>query len=308
MASFGLTVLSIVRTAGRKTFNTGPVVKRVVSADRTTVSRFQNPEYTGENRCLPCTVVNICLGAILSVVAGAAGGWVLTPVAGMIIGTSVFGVALAAIYFRGYLVPGTPTLTKRYFPESLLALFGKETEEHQRQESAADPEEILVAAGALEECKNGTDLCLTDGFRSFWYDNIEQVTETNGSRDHLLELLEEDSGSSRVDGNIKYQEYGDAFEAFLDNEVVGKWESEAAFRADLGGAMTLSTEYDRWDTLALQEKSQLITGLRLFIDRCPNCGGQPEFGTDTVESCCSTHQVAAVSCRDCDTRLFESRV
>jgi hypothetical protein len=51
----------------------------------------------------------------------------------------------------------------------------------------------------------------------------------------------------------------------------------------------------------------LLGALRLFIDRCPACGGQPAFGTETVESCCTSHDVAAVSCADCGVRLFESR-
>ena len=82
------------------------------------VERLRQPEYTGENRCLPCTVVNVLLAALLAAALSA----LLTPVVGLL----GFGVGLALVYLRGYLVPGTPELTKEYFPPWLLRLFGKE--------------------------------------------------------------------------------------------------------------------------------------------------------------------------------------
>ncbi|MGZ0746876.1 hypothetical protein [Haloparvum sp. AD34] len=80
------------------------------------LDRYKNDAYTGPNRCTPCTVVNVVLAAALGVGLGA-----FAPP----LGAGAFLVGLGSIYFRGYLVPGTPELTKRYFPDWLLARFDK---------------------------------------------------------------------------------------------------------------------------------------------------------------------------------------
>lgn len=267
-----------------------------------TLGRLRQSEYTGENRCLPCTVVNTGIGAVASAGVGAGVASAASPTLGFLAGTGLFAACLLAIYLRGYLVPGTPELTKQYFPAWLLGLFGKEPVTAESTVTDIDPEEELVAAGALEECADSDDLCLTDEFRDSWVGAIERVKEEGSDRDRLLALLEVDKAA------VDFQEYGSAFQARVEGTTVGKWESEAAFLADLGAASTLADRHEHWDRLSLKAQSQLLNGLRLFIDTCPECGGTPEFGTDTVESCCSTHEVAAVSCVECDARLFETPV
>lgn len=265
-----------------------------------TLSRLKQPEYTGKNRCMPCTLVNTIIAGVLSIGIGIVLGWFGTPVAGVGGGFVVLVLSLGAIYFRGYLVPGTPELTQQYFPTWLLAYFGKESAEATGYDGDLDPERELLSVRALEECKGGTDLCLTDDFREEWYAEIRRADEEDASRGILMTLL------GVEDADIHFQEYGDAFRAAADQRVIGKWESRAAFLADVGAAETLRTRHPSWNGFDIEEKSQLLNGLRLFIDRCPSCGGTPDFETETVESCCSTHEVAAVSCTDCDARLFES--
>lgn len=80
---------------------------------------LRRPEYTGENRCFPCTVVNVLIAAALGAVVSKRS----KPAAVFAVGGS-----LASIYLRGYLVPGTPELTKRYLPPAVLRWFGKEPE------------------------------------------------------------------------------------------------------------------------------------------------------------------------------------
>jgi hypothetical protein len=269
-----------------------------MSAPGGVLERFRRPEYTGENRCLPCTVVNAVIAGALALAAVGV-GWTVSPAAGIVAGVAVAGLSAASIYLRGYLVPGTPTLTKRYFPEWLLRLFGKaETAPEPVTEADLDPERELMRANALEERPDGSDLRLTDEFREAWYGAIDRVE--GADRERLLELLD-------VEGNVEYEEFGSAFTATVDGHTVGKWESRAAFHADLGAANVLAQRYPDWDALSIEVQSQLLNGLRLFIDACPSCGGEPEFGTDTVASCCSEYEVAAVACRDCEARLFESR-
>lgn len=75
---------------------------------------LRNPRYTGENRCVPCTLVNLVIAVVLAVgVAIVSTAWALV----------VLVAAVATIAVRGYLVPGTPALTKRYLPDRVLALF-----------------------------------------------------------------------------------------------------------------------------------------------------------------------------------------
>lgn len=78
------------------------------------VDAVRKEEYTGEDRCFPCTVVNIGIALVVAAVAS-----IRSRKAGVV----VFAVSIAAIYLRGYLVPGTPTLTERYLPERVLRHF-----------------------------------------------------------------------------------------------------------------------------------------------------------------------------------------
>jgi hypothetical protein len=271
------------------------------------LSRLRQPEYTGENRCLPCTAANTAIAVALSAVVAAVAVAATTPPVGAAAGAGAFCLSGAAIYLRGYLVPGTPRLTRRYVPPWLLERFGKAETGHaeDRGSSSADyrgfdPERELTAVGALEECRDGADLCLTDEFRADWEGAVDRVREADAGRAELLAVLDAD------EGEVGYETHGEAFRALVDDRVVGRWESRAAFLADLGAARVLERRHPDWDGLRLRERSRLLSGLRLFIDTCPSCGATPEFGADTVESCCSTRQVAAVSCTGCGARLFES--
>lgn len=266
------------------------------------IQRLRQPEYTGENRCMPCTVVNSLIAVVVSAAVVVGGTVASLPLIGVVLGVVVLCGSLLAIYLRGYLVPGTPELTKQYFPPWLLELFGKEPAVQEPIDSDIDPEAALVEAGALEECENEDDLCLTDGFGEAWDEEIARVDREDAGRERLLELLDIDRGE------VQFHEFGQAFQARVNGTAVGKWESEAAFLADLGAARVLADRYPDWNRLPVETRSQLLNGLRLFIDTCPSCGGKPEFGAETVESCCSTYEVAAVACTECDSRLFESSV
>ena len=275
------------------------------------VNRFRQPEYTGENRCLPCTVVNVLIAVALGGAVAAVGVATSNSGIGLGVGAVLVGLSLVAIYLRGYLVPGTPTLTKRYFPPWLLALFGKEpadefagvagadSEETVPDAESLDPETVLLEVGALEECADTDDLCLTESFRTAWNAGVEQARDAD--RGALRDAL-------GVPGGAETEEFGDAFRLVVDGKEAGRWESRAAFLADLGAAHALEQRYDGWSDLPVRARGQLLNGLRLFVDTCPACSGTPEFGTETVESCCSTREVAAVACPDCGARLFETPV
>lgn len=269
--------------------------------------RFKQPEYTGENRCLPCTTVNAILAIGLAGLAAAVTAQVATPTLAAVVAVVVLLPAAASIYLRGYLVPGTPELTKRYFPPWLLSLFGKNPAASPAaavagQGEASDDEPIdveseLLEIGAVEPCQQGEELCLTAWFSEQWQAAVETV---EADRDRLLTQLEIPAA------RVEFEEHGDAFQAIVDETVAGTWESRAAFEADLASA-TVFESTDRWDSLSTTQRAQLLYGVRLFLEDCP-CGGTPQFGTETVESCCTSHDVAALTCDSCGSRLFESHI
>lgn len=270
------------------------------------VDSLRQPEYTGENRCTPCTIVNVVIALALS----AAVALFIPPLAPI-----VLAVSLAAIYFRGYLVPGTPTLTKRYFPDRVLAWFDKapapaETdgldtqpaadEEIDEQQEDVDPEQLLLDAGAVEPCKHEDDLCLTDEFETAWWDRIDENRE-EVDVDGLAEVI-------GIDGEPEIEQYGDAFVLTADDQRIGQWESRAALVADVAAARTLAEQYPDWETISSQARGELLSGLRIFLESCPVCGNTVQIGQETVESCCRSYDVVAASCESCDERLLEVNV
>jgi hypothetical protein len=278
--------------------------------DASPIDRLRQPEYTGENRCTPCTIVNLVIAGLL---AGAV-AIVSLPLAGVIVVLSGL-----AIYFRGYLIPGTPTLTKRYLPEQVLALFDKdpgvesdvsasqvqqdqpdlevfERIENERKNSV-EPAQFLREADAVELCAGGDEFCLTDEFRNAIRDYHETVREDDQRRAALMDVFDVDS----TDLEPREREYP----AFKIDIRVRKWPSEAALTADLAADRALRDASERWDSVPVDQRAEILESLRGFLSTCPACGGPLEFDETVVESCCGTHQVKTFACQDCEERLLE---
>lgn len=254
------------------------------------LDRVRRPEYTGENRCLPCTATNLLIAAVVTAALA-----VLVPPAALVFAV----VAIGSIWLRGYLVPGTPELTKRYFPEWLLAKFDKAPTPDREPISAADfdPETVLLESGVVEPCE-GEDLCLTDDFERAWRGHIDAMADDDALRVELAEQLGLDAEE------VTFESHGDAYLARDGTARIGQWESRSALLADLAAATELP-EWVEWDRLDSRARSQLLSGLRVFVETCPNCGGIVTADTETVESCCRSHTVVAVGCENCGDRLLE---
>ncbi|WP_276255225.1 hypothetical protein [Halomontanus rarus] len=166
-----------------------------------TINRVRQPEYTGENRCIPCTTVNVVIAAVLSVGAGL----LFAP-----LGIAVFSASLLAIYLRGYLVPGTPTLTKRYFPDWLLAKFDKEPDADERAESFGVNADVFGTAGG-EESGGETAEFRSDGGRRIETDGGRRI-ETDGG-------VETDGDDADADQLPDFTDL-DSEELFLEHGVV----------------------------------------------------------------------------------------
>lgn len=253
-------------------------------AESSVLSWLRQPEYTGENRCLPCTAVNV----VISVVLAGAVSVVGTPILGVV----VFAASLVAIWLRGYLVPGTPELTKRYLPDRVLRLFGKAPELPAPGETV-DVEAYLVEVDALVEA--GDDVHLTDAFSREWLDAIDAVRDdTAAAAGDVLDL-----------DDPEVEQRGEATVVTDGGMTAANWPSRAALLADLGAVRVLDARDPSWDARDRGEQGRILAGLRLFLDTCPDCGGTPELGEDTVESCCRQAQVYTYTCTDCEARLLE---
>lgn len=265
-------------------------------------SQLRQPEYTGENRCLPCTVVNSVLAVVAAICVGAATWSLASASLAVVAGTVSVLAGGALIYLRGYLAPGTPTLTKQYFPAWLLEAFGKQQTVEYRADGqgSLNQEAVLLDAGVLEEHPERDDLRLESSFQTEWYEEVDRVEETS-DYEGVFQILDVD------DGAVTMEEHGQNIQAKVNGSFVGTWKSWVMFHADISAATLLTEACDGWSDFDPHDRHELLSGLRLFIDRCPDCGGAPELGTETVETCCQAREVAALDCPDCGARLFETR-
>jgi hypothetical protein len=286
---------------------------------------LKQPEYTGENRCPPCTVVNVVIALGVSAVPilvaaytatlGAPDGLLALAASGVVLVAS-----LATIYLRGYLVPGTPTLTKRYLPDPVLRLFDKAPEQATPRADAIDadradatgtdgansgaeghdsPEEFLLNVGAVEPCDDAEDLCLVGTFRSAWFEEIEANREEGVTAETITARL------GVPDDEYEIAELRGSWVLKNQARNIGQWPSRAALIADSAAAAALSDWTDRWEHLSVLQRSELVAGLRVFLEDCPTGEGSVSFDEETVESCCREHTVLTLNCEESGERLLE---
>lgn len=282
-------------------------------------SWLYQPEYTGENRCAPCTILNLVLAALFS----------LAIVRQSRIGGAIaLGLSISLIYARGYLVPGTPELTKKYLPPEVLRWFGKDPhpptnhgiggehggtlaeENDSSKEPIADetapskeldPQKILLQENIIEPCEEQDDLCLTDEFQSKWYSRLDTLIEKDLQPEDIIPLYQFDVSEE----DIEVTNHGSAWTLHVGSSIVGRWPSKQALIADIAAAEVLSEWSNLWGLLSSDQKGQLLNALRLFLGTCPGEDGSVSLNQETVESCCSSHEVVTVSCDETGDRLFE---
>jgi hypothetical protein len=255
---------------------------------RRTADRLRRPEYTGENRCLPCTVLNAAIVGVAAVALSRRN----RP-----LGALALAAGVALISLRGYVVPGTP----RFAPALVDPLpvefdhgspagveSGSLTEDR-------DPEAMmraLVDAGVIEP--DGDQLYLDDAFRTAWEDRMVELRELSGR-----ELAARTAAASHdsVEGE------------FHDGRVLlagdrDTWLSPAIAIAETAAIETLA---DRG--LSHEIRVQAAEPLRTFVRVCPVCGGEV---TDTIlRDCCGgpgsvsgNPERPVRACADCNAVVF----
>ncbi|GAB3674068.1 hypothetical protein [Halopiger thermotolerans] len=268
------------------------------------LERLRQPEYTGENRCLPCTVVNIAIAIALAIAVGVA-----SPLAGAL----ALGCCLAIIALRGYLIPGTPTLTRRYLPERVLRAFGKAPDDRPTIETA-DLEDVLEALAAADVVRRepATDAVeLASAFQRRWDERLgrfalersDESGRENGTgpaadragpdEAAVAELVGLEPDAVRRRGETTFE---------LEGSRRRRWESAAALAADIAADRELRDRLEGWRDLAADDRRDVLTGLRLLRDRCPapTCDGRLAVRSERLEHCCRRPQIGLeATCESC---------
>ena len=250
---------------------------------------LRRPEYTGENRCLPCTAVNLVLAAALAAVAA---------LVSLPLGVAVAGGSLASIYLRGYLVPGTPELTKRYLPERVLGWFGKDDTLSPIVDVDFDAVAFLDRAAVVVDA--GDDVALAPVFERRFDDAALALDTEAAMAAASADLLGVDPE------RVSFASDSGSWRVLVDGSILGRWESKVAFVADLAAHRTLSAWTDDWATVPGAARGRTLSAVRACLETCPACAGEIRLGTETVRSCCREYEVVAATCTGCDARLFET--
>jgi hypothetical protein len=257
-----------------------------------TFAGLKRPEFTGSNRCWPCTVLNV---ALLALVVG-----VLVPfrpipaAAAAVVGTAV-------IWLRGYLVPYTP----RFAPKLAARLPGGVFDHSTRADSLEDVRagaedgeavlEALVEAGVVTV--DGDRLGLRDSVADAWRARMSALAGSPGA---LVEAAEQDVAgidTARVEA--------------LDDEtylvVTGEstaWLPDAVAVAEVGAVQALA------DTdLPAARRELAAHALCAFLDACPVCGDDVVEGQ--ADDCCghtvpdpSYEPPTVLACENCGVAFY----
>lgn len=265
------------------------------------LDRFRRPEYTGSDRCWPCTIVN---GVVLAVVV-----LTLALRGRRRLAAAVAAVGLGAIGLRGYLVPYTP----QFAPRLVASLPGDPfhaTDEDDGSLADANPDDrsieppsgdevvtALLEAGVVTP--DGEDLYLDPSFRRDWLDEMADLR----SRDlESLAAVADELTPGSIDARADVGWLDDSY-VVLDRSN-GRLTSlpHAIAIAELAAARTLESAVD-------DERIRLAAGrpLRTFLESCPRCEGEL---TITRSTCCG--EVTPIGrtpnerlvCTECGARLF----
>jgi len=302
------------------------------------IDRLVREEYTGRNRCWPCTAVNAVLVAV-----GAAVVAVVSPLAAV----ATLTVGGIAIWLRGYVVPYTPRFAPRLVAAlGVEALFhgderrspspgagdrhrGRERDRDRipgdgrgdrtgHDDTAAyglvpdvDEERRAAIAGALVESgvlrAEGDRFVLDPDVEAAWW---ERMATLRDRPDRALAAALADglpwAGSVTAVGADDRREFridrGDAGadDAGRDGIAGSAWVSRPAA---VGSAAAVEALGSR-GVLDPADRALAADAFRLFLDRCPVC--EADLVEEPVGSCCGgvfheagdPYQVRV--CPDCD--------
>ncbi len=257
------------------------------------LDRLRKPEYTGENRCWPCTALNAAL--LLFACVGVT-RYLPTKRARRLAVASALGlVGGVTIGLRGYLVPGTPQ-----FAPSFSDLFFESHRQSEPGTLAGDAEdagervvESLLDAGIVLTV--GDSLHLDERFRTDWRAEMVRV------RDHDLAQAVGESSPRPVD--VELVEGGDWVVVSTGDPESEQWLTRPVALAEVAAVRVLAER-----GLDPDVRVQSGSALRAFLQKCPDCG--VELEETTADRCCGSGTSPmsppdeVLACPACDKRVF----
>lgn len=250
--------------------------------------RFNDPRYTGSNRCWPCSLLN---GGVAAVVAGA----FLVAGRPFLAGATAV-VALAAIGFRGYLVPGTPQLTRR-LPDPVLAAFGKREPPARAGDAAVTT--ALRAAGVLTD-----ELTLTPDVR----ETVETAAREFVDDEEALRATIVQSYPEVVDVNVGRSLGGGEHWHAVDESGMAtvQWEARATAALDAAASTRLAEHLPSWTDRPLAERKAVLALVRHDARTCPVCEGAFTTADGPRVTCCGGRSLAGDRrCPECGYALVD---
>ncbi|MFC6824670.1 hypothetical protein [Halopelagius fulvigenes] len=230
---------------------------------------LRRPEYTGERRCWPCTAVN---GFVVVVAAG------ILAILSFPVGVLALGVGAALVYLRGYVVPGTPEFAPRLVAslgvESLFphADGGRTRRSDDLTDEAVDGEElvgVLFETGVVEEAPDGA-LELSEEFDESW--EREMAALRDRSDDELAAVVADaapfEAAGERAYGGLS-----------IEGPTRAVWLSRVHGIADAAAVRALAEA-----GVPERYRAHATTPLRMFVETCPDCGG--DVVETTKSNCC----------------------
>lgn len=252
------------------------------------LSRIRRPEYTGANRCVPCTVANTLIAV------GIAG--VLAWLVSSVVAVLALGVLIGVVYLRGYLVPGTPELTDHYLPASVLRRFGKDVPRETLGD--LDSEGVWNALDTAGVVDRNASVRLDDEFRERWWAEIRTNRDGDLGETDIAAMMDADAETITQRGDRAFSVGG--------NRLL-RWDSDAALLADVAASTVLRDRFGDWSDLDSRTRRDLLGKLRLLLDRCPICDGSTHRKSDHADPCCQpSHTVVWTDCASCGAFLAES--
>lgn len=252
-------------------------------------TRVRQPEYTGDNRCTPCTVVNLVGVTILAALA--------MPIE-TVLGGLIFAIGGSTIWLRGYVIPYTPQFAPRlvaavppvarYFDHSAT-----DRSAGGLGDADADGERLLeelIDAGVF---LGNTDLQLDPNFRADWRAAMDDL-----QGEDLAVAIE--TASPRGSNARRHENGDDAWFIVTDDErsiESERWLSVPVAYADVAAIRALSAR-----GIDSELAADAAAPLRLFLEKCPACGD--EITETTSSGCCGGFGPGGpdriLTCVDCD--------
>nr|WP_120245242.1 hypothetical protein [Halopiger aswanensis] len=282
-----------------------------------TIERLRRPAYTGANRCLPCTVLNVVLVAAVAI------GLVIVD--RPVVATGAVLVGAAAIWLRGYAVPYTPRVGPRLAARLPGDPFGHRnsatpqptsgladgTDAETTQPTGDEVVTALLEAGVvvpIPAADDGDDtdadvapeLTLADSFREDWRAEMDRLRDRD--LEALAAIAADLTGPSvTTRTSRKFRTEAVVLEGDEATGGVASLTRPIAV-AELAAARALESWID-------DPAIRLAAGrpLRSLLASCPRCERDL---TITQSSCCG--EVTPIGetppeklvCPDCDVRYF----